>query len=185
MKRKLGPYKGKNRHKFTGLEVRRFWARVDKNGPIQPHCPELGPCWVWSASRQTRGQGAIRIGGKQWNTSRFSWELNRGPIPKGMLICHKCDFRPCVNPRHLYLGTHRTNGADAARRFRHLKLELQPDFSPFQIKLRTWRWNNKLTQAGAAERLGIRCSNYEHWEQGVQEPAGFAMTALLAKINAK
>jgi hypothetical protein len=50
---------------------------------------------------------------------RASWEAYRGPIPKGMWVLHKCDTMPCVNPDHLFLGTHQDNMTDKTRKGRN------------------------------------------------------------------
>jgi hypothetical protein len=62
--------------------------RIDRAGPILR--AELGPCWLWTGSRGNRGYG--RFNNKP--AHRLTYEEVYGPIPEGMLACHKCD-----NPR--------------------------------------------------------------------------------------
>ena len=66
-------------------------------------------CWVWSAGLKGHGYAAYWEAGKQWRGHRYSYEKERGPIPKGLSAHHLCDNRKCVNPWHIELVTHADN----------------------------------------------------------------------------
>jgi HNH endonuclease len=98
--------------------VERFMEKVDKNGPVPALCPELGPCWVWTASVNSNGYGKIGVGGKLLAAHRLAYTHFVGEIPEGMEIRHHCDNPPCVNPAHLVPGTHGDNMQDMLERGR-------------------------------------------------------------------
>lgn len=99
--------------------VARFWAKVNKEGPVPVLQPDLGPCWLWTASCTGRGamhgQFTYRADGTQHHiyAHRFAWELEHGPIPDGLKCCHKCDRGACVSQTHMFLGSQYDNLTDA------------------------------------------------------------------------
>lgn len=101
----------------------RFWRKVNKNGPVPPHRPELGPCHIWTAYCDPAGYGRFaRASGENMMMShRVLWEMVHGPIPNGQKVLHKCDVRSCVNPSHLFLGTQAQNVADCVSKKRHAR----------------------------------------------------------------
>jgi hypothetical protein len=83
--------------------------------------PESG-CWIWMGSTGRNGYGQIheRRNRKQiaFAVHRLAWELHCGKIPTGMLICHRCDIKTCINPDHLFLGSYADNINDSIKKGR-------------------------------------------------------------------
>jgi hypothetical protein len=84
----------------------RFWKHVDRAGGTDV-------CWLWTGHLTEEGYG--QFGGEGWHmipAHRFAFQLANGPIPDGLLIRHKCNNPPCVNPMHLLAGTNQDNMDD-------------------------------------------------------------------------
>lgn len=81
-----------------------------------------GGCWLWNRALGAYGYGLcnrwIKEKKKSYPAHRESYSIFKGEIPKGMLVCHKCDVRSCVNPNHLFLGTDLDNIRDMDRKGR-------------------------------------------------------------------
>ena len=98
-------FRGKKAGRKPLDPIKRFWERCDKSGGSDA-------CWNWTAGCFVDGYGQIKVKGKPTKAHRLSWEIHNGPIPAGKLICHSCDNNRCVNPKHLFLGTHKDNMDD-------------------------------------------------------------------------
>lgn len=93
----------------------RFWAKVNKQGPIHPVLKSR--CWLWTATKFSSGYGVFSFGAGQ-RANRYSWILHYGDIPEELFVLHKCDNPACVNPKHLFLGTHQDNMDDMTQKKR-------------------------------------------------------------------
>lgn len=89
-----------------------------------------GKCWLWAASVDTHGYPKYSFRhGRQlytWLAHRMSFALLHGNIPTGLCVCHTCDIPRCVNPEHLWLGTHKQNCDDKIAKGRAGKAQPNP-----------------------------------------------------------
>lgn len=123
----------------------RFWKRVERREG----------CWGWSGNKNSDGYAVIGRGTSRTVTaSRVSWELHSGPIPRGLFVCHTCDNPECVNPAHLFLGTHANNMADMAEKGRSTIGLRNPNVKLTEDKVRDIR-DGSGTRKEKAERHGV------------------------------
>ncbi|MFW0772494.1 hypothetical protein ACLRGI_04930 [Paenarthrobacter nitroguajacolicus] len=85
-----------------GTPEERFWAKTPKAGAEE--------CWEWTGRRDDDGYGQLRVGPAQIRAHRFSYELHNGPTD--LLVRHRCNNPPCVNPAHVEPGDHQDNMDD-------------------------------------------------------------------------
>lgn len=111
--------------------------------------PDENGCINWTGQIGKHGYGVISSGKKPHKplrAHRVAWELAYGTIPKGLLVCHRCDNKRCVNINHLFLGSHQDNMTDMVKKGRntrgssqHLAKLTEEDV----IKIRQMSWEGK------------------------------------------
>jgi len=91
--------------------MERFWNKVDKRGSEE--------CWNWHAAKNSAGYGNFWFDGGFKLAHRVAYRLENKENPGGMCVCHSCDNPACVNPNHLWLGSHKENMEDMSHKSRH------------------------------------------------------------------
>ena len=135
-----------------------------------------GDCLVFTGSKNGAGYGKIWAGNNLVLAHRLAFEVEHGPIPAGMVVCHRCDNRACCNVEHLFLGSQGDNLADMRAKGRHSRGESHAEAirSGWTEDLRarraeqTRQMMRRKREAAAAE-AGMpldwkRCPDCEEWK---------------------
>ena len=126
-----------------------FWERVSIGG--------LDECWNWKGyvEKQT-GYGKFFFHKRLNGAHRYAYMSARGPIPDGMLVCHRCDNRLCQNPSHLFVGTYTDNNRDMFSKGRGSQPPHSPRFTAEQVLRIRSKWiPHKVTMSMIALEEGV------------------------------
>lgn len=152
-----------------------FWPKVDRDGPVPVHCPDLGQCWIWTSGRLGKGYGSFRwLNQQTTGAHRVAWEIEHGESPGELHVLHRCDNMLCVNPAHLFLGTNHENVLDmhAKGRAKHGNNPPRGDDHP----------HRKLSAAAVLEiRAAYESGGITH--QSLADSYGVTRTVITHAIN--
>lgn len=144
---------------------------IDQDFILNSCIPEpMSGCWLWMGPTHKdatpvgqRGHINVQVDGvcRQKLAYRVAYELFVGPIPDGLCVCHTCDNGMCVNPAHLFIGTHADNVSDMVRKNRHAKGENQGAAKLTAAHVRAIREMREkgVTLRELAGRFGVQVGN--------------------------
>jgi len=152
----------------------RFWKKVDKTS-------HPNGCWVWIGKKDLYGYGRFYINYRLHSAHRLSYAFAKGEIEDPKLkVCHHCDNPACVNPDHLFLGTHSDNMRDMHRKGRGTrngrpptgrgednpasKISLAQAEEIRQLKSQGVDWRTLSQQFGISKAQIYRISSGKHWK---------------------
>lgn len=135
---------------------------------LKKRSKKIKGCLIWQGSVDGNGYPNIGFNGKYRTGHRLSYEIHKGQIPPGLLVCHTCDVRRCINPDHLFLGTHKDNSQDAVKKGRIKKNDVKLTLHKVN-KIRSLYQTGKYTHRSLGTKFKVSKTTiwdilqYNHW----------------------
>ena len=127
--------------------VKRFWSKVRRDKPEK--------CWEWTAATNGAGYGVFGFLSYTIRAHRFSFALSCKRLEDTKFVCHTCDNRKCVNPKHLFLGTNDDNVADMISKGRQSPPPPMGGWNKYTYTKEVISLLGKLSDAEIARRCGV------------------------------
>lgn len=104
--------------KFCSLRCSRVTGPRNLSDRFLAKVHKTDTCWLWTGSMRGYGYGKMKVNGEEIAAHRVSYANAFGPFDESLFVCHHCDVPSCVNPAHLFLGTHDDNMRDCKEKGR-------------------------------------------------------------------
>lgn len=142
----------------------RFWSRVALTA-------NDSRCWEWTGYLNPNGYGDVWIDTVRYRAHRYAWFLIKGYHPT-LFLCHTCDNRKCVNPKHLYEGTNRDNVNDILERGNPRWMQYLPRerYEAIKQALETQTIVSVMKTFGYSEGLISAIKHNRHWTNKIYAP---------------
>lgn len=105
--------------RFCTIRCSKFQFAGDIEQRLMTKVHKTDTCWLFTGNRNPNGYGMLTIDNKLMTAHRVSYAHFVGPINDGLCVLHRCDTPACVNPAHLFLGTHKDNATDRGAKNRN------------------------------------------------------------------